>query len=176
MKNNQIEPVVTDFVEMGYIAAPFGIKGWVKAKLGVAYTNSLEDYEYVYLRSPKGEIKSYKIDEYFVRDDVFHLKFSDSSTRETALLLKGYTLLVERSNFPKLENDEYYWVDLIGLTVVNLQNEALGTVKSLMETGANDVMVVVDGTEQRLIPFVATYINKVDMLNKQIIVDWGLDY
>ena len=74
-----------------------------------------------------------------------------------------------------MDADEYYWTDLIGLKVINRQQELIGTVDSLMDTGAHSVLVVA-GERQHLIPFVANYVIDVDMQNKCIYVDWGLDY
>jgi 16S rRNA processing protein RimM len=75
-----------------------------------------------------------------------------------------------------LEQGEYYWADLIGLEVESLESEPLGTVESMMETGASDVMVL-HGDRQRLIPFVLDEIvREIDLPNKRIVVDWKPDY
>jgi 16S rRNA processing protein RimM len=77
---------------------------------------------------------------------------------------------------PKLGQGEYYWKDLIGLEVESLASEPLGTVESMMETGANDVMVL-HGDRQRLIPFVMdAIVREIDLPNKRIVVDWKPDY
>ena len=77
---------------------------------------------------------------------------------------------------PPLEIDEYYWSDLIGLEVKSMQAEALGTVDSMMETGASDVMIV-KGDRERLIPFVMKdIVQEIDLEKKQMIVDWQADY
>jgi 16S rRNA processing protein RimM len=72
--------------------------------------------------------------------------------------------------------DEYYWADLIGLEVVNLQDQPLGRVTSLIETGANQVLVVSDGERERLLPFVEQVVGKVDVPGGVIRADWGLDW
>jgi 16S rRNA processing protein RimM len=80
---------------------------------------------------------------------------------------------------PKNGKDGYYWSDLIGLEVINLQDECLGSVVSLLETGANDVLQVQDekeGSTERLIPFTAQVIVKVDLTACRLTVDWGIDY
>jgi len=90
-----------------------------------------------------------------------------------------------RSAFPKASKDEYYWVDLIGLSVVNREGIALGCVRDLIATGPNSVLCVeyqmeqLDGTsnaEERMIPFVSAYVDSVDVAGKLITVDWQLDY
>jgi 16S rRNA processing protein RimM len=102
--------------------------------------------------------------------------FKGINDRNKAEALIGNIVAINRDEFPDTDTDEYYWVDLIGLKVINLQQELLGTIDSMMDTGANSVMVVKDEENTRLIPFVAAYVTDVDMQNKQVIVDWGLDY
>lgn len=166
----------SNLIEMGYIAAPFGINGWVKIKTTTEFTDSLDDYSVLYLRSPDGKVVEKEIEKSFVRDNLFHAKFTDTHDRDSAFALRGSVVCVDREEFPEAGEDEFYWVDLIGLNVSNCQNESLGVVKNLMETGANDVLVVRDGETERLIPFVAQYVINVNLADKQITVDWGLDY
>lgn len=165
-----------NLVDMGYVATVFGIKGWVKIKTTTEYADSLDDYETIYLRMSNKQIVEKQIEESFVRDTVFHAKLVGVNDRDTAFALKGATVCVNRDDFPAPDDDEFYWIDLIGLNVVNLQQENLGIVKDLMETGANDVLVVKQEETERLIPFVGQYVINVDLEGKQIVVDWGLDY
>ena len=102
--------------------------------------------------------------------------------RNDAEALKGARVFVSRSAFPTPDADEFYWVDLIGLNVVNRQGEFLGQVADLMSTGPHSVLRCVvpaaegqDATE-RLIPFVSAYIDSVSLADKRIVADWGLDY
>lgn len=168
--------VPANLIDMGYVANAFGIQGWVKIKTATEYSDSLDEYTQVYLKLKDGTILSKKIEKSFARDGVFHAKLAGVDDRDAAFALKGTIVAVDREEFPDLDEDEFYWVDLIGLNVINVQGESLGIVKDLMETGANDVLVAKLEQEERLIPFVAQYVVKVDMQNKQIIVDWGLDY
>jgi len=167
--------ITANLVPMGYITGPFGIKGWVKVKVSTEYSDSLDDYPEVFLGADN-DWKSVKIESSFARDGIFHAKFEGVDDRDAAFSLRGKTIAVLREQFPEAEEDEYYWVDLIGLSVVNLEGENLGKVTELMETGANDVLVVKDDGLERLIPFVARHVTKVDLQQKLIIVDWGLDY
>ena len=81
-----------------------------------------------------------------------------------------------REALPAPAQDEYYWADLVGLDVVNLQDQPLGRVKSLIETGANEVLVVADGERERLLPFVEQVVRKVDVTAKLVRVDWDSDW
>ena len=92
----------------------------------------------------------------------------------------GARVFVGRSSFPTAEKDEYYWVDLIGLTVVNREGIVLGKVDELLSTGPQTVMVISyfqEGkTLERMIPFVAVFVDDVDLSARQIRVDWQPDY
>jgi 16S rRNA processing protein RimM len=95
--------------------------------------------------------------------------------------LKGAAVFIPQSRFPVLSDDEFYWADLIGLEVENLQGEHLGTVTDMMSNGPQSILRIAPAAEEvaaqeRLIPFVDAFIIKVDKAAKKIIVDWGLDY
>ena len=99
--------------------------------------------------------------------------------RTAAEGLRGARIFVARSRFPATGIDEYYWADLIGLTVVNRDSVALGAVVGLIDTGAQSVLRVAgsdEAADERLIPFVAAYVDAVDLAARRIVVDWGLDY
>jgi 16S rRNA processing protein RimM len=107
----------------------------------------------------------------------------DLADRDPAEALKGAGVFVSRQEFPALPEDEYYWSDLIGLDVVNLQGEALGTVTDMMHNGAQSILRIAPvphpGIEQpaeRLVPFVDQFVKTVELAAKKITVDWGLDY
>jgi 16S rRNA processing protein RimM len=99
--------------------------------------------------------------------------------------LRGARVYICRSDFPALEADEFYWVDLLGLDVVNLTGVALGKVADMIDNGAHSVLRIEypdtgkDGkpvTGERLIPFVGVFVKTVDQAAKQIVVDWEADY
>ena len=104
------------------------------------------------------------------------VKFEGIDDRDQAFALRGYTIEIPREEFAPTEEDEYYWADLVGMTVVNKDNIVLGKVTNLMETGANDVLMINGEHGQILIPFVSNYIETVDTEGKTITTDWGLDY
>jgi 16S rRNA processing protein RimM len=100
--------------------------------------------------------------------------------RNTAELLKGARIFVSRASFPTPETDEYYWVDLIGLDVVNREGVVLGAVRELLHTGPQTVLVLAYQEEgkakERMIPFVSAYIDTVDLAGRRITADWQPDY
>ena len=106
---------------------------------------------------------------------------SDALTqRETAQALQGARVLLPRQAFPQAASDEFYWVDLIGLQVINREGLSLGVVRDLLATGAQTVLVLQDASadpiRQRMIPFVAAYIDAVDLAARTIRVDWSPEY
>jgi len=100
--------------------------------------------------------------------------------RTAAEALRGARIFISRGSFPAAEKDEYYWVDLIGLNVVNREGVDLGVVKELLATGAQTVLVMdfeQDGkVQERMIPFVSVYVDDVDLPGRRILVDWQADF
>jgi 16S rRNA processing protein RimM len=112
-------------------------------------------------------------------------KLAGISDRDVAAGFKGQQVAVPREAFPPAEKGEFYWADLVGLRVKNTEGLEFGVVTSMLETGANDVMVVqqsaVDGESaaeerERLIPFIADVVKRVDIAAGLIEVEWGADY
>ncbi|MEO7855221.1 MAG: ribosome maturation factor RimM [Rubrivivax sp.] len=98
--------------------------------------------------------------------------------RGAAETLRGARIFVPRHSFPSTSVDEFYWVDLIGLEVLNREALSLGRVSGLIDTGVHSVLRVApaEAGDETLIPFVAAYVDAVDLATRQIRVDWGLDY
>lgn len=103
-------------------------------------------------------------------------KLEGVSNRDQAEELGSATIFIRRDQLAKLDEGEYYWAQLIGLEVVNGEGTRFGTIDHMLETGANDVMVV-QGDRERLIPFVIDeVVSRVDLDNGRVIVDWDADY
>lgn len=160
-----------NIIKMGHITGAFGILGWVKIKTDTNIANYKE-----LLLSINGKWIPYKLEKCSNNEASANVKFESITNRDEAMALKGTVVGLERNKFPKLADDEYYQADLLGLTVTNLQNENLGTITNIMDTGGNIVLVVKDNMLERLIPFVGVYVASVSIEKKQVIVDWGLDY
>jgi len=171
-----VEPMVV----MGRIAGSFGVMGWVKVFPYTEQVDGLIDFPVWWLGNEgDGEWREVKVTECNVHGKMLVASLEQCADRTAALKLKGTQIAIPRSRLPKLPKsgkDGHYWADLIGLEVINLQDEALGKVTGLLETGANDVLEVQAGAAKRLIPFVAHVIVKVDLQAGLMRVDWGLDY
>ncbi|PKO30036.1 MAG: ribosome maturation factor RimM [Betaproteobacteria bacterium HGW-Betaproteobacteria-9] len=183
-----------DVIELGRIQDAWGIKGWVRILPHSADTSALFESSEWFLQPPEARFARgfsafsggvrVKVAEIKAHSDGIVARLEGLDDRNGAEALKGVRIYVPRSAFPATPEGEYYWVDLIGLTVVNRDGVHLGVVRDLMPTGPNSVLVMeytetVDGKEQsaeRMIPFVAAYIDDVDLKARRITADWGLDY
>jgi len=183
-----IEPadLPADAIEVGRILDAWGIQGWFKVLPHSADPQALFSSRRWYLQpSDKGPqafagTVLLRVREAKEHSDAVVARADAVPDRNTAELLKGARIFVPRSSFPTAAEDEYYWVDLIGLEVVNREGVHLGRVKDLMATGPQTVLVAeyeVDGQPQeRLIPFVSAFVNEVDLRTRRITVDWQPDY
>ncbi len=162
-------------VVMGKIVAAQGILGWVKVQTYTEYLDSLFDYDTWY--AGDGQTwQPMRLLDAKVHGKVLVAKLEGVADRTAAEKLKGRLIAVPRAALPEQEENEYYWSDLIGLPVHNLQGEMLGVVDSLLETGANDVLVVQGGHGELLIPFIGSVVQDVDLGERMIRVDWQADY
>lgn len=161
---------------MGRVVGPFGVRGWIKVQPFTALPDGLLGYPTWWLGEGPGQWTSREVEEGAVHGKVLVAKLKGCDTREESARLKGLEVAIPRSRLPSGAQGEYYWADLVGLQVRNLRNEPLGRVVRLMETGANDVLVVQEGQRQRLIPFVGAVVVTVDLQKSEIVVDWGADY
>jgi 16S rRNA processing protein RimM len=167
-------PLPDNLVVMGRVAVPFGVHGWVKIQPFTEKIDGLSDFSSWWLGDGESW-REYVVLESAAHNATLHAKLDGCVGRDAAVALKGKLVAVPREALPAAGNNEYYWSDLVGLAVVNLQGEALGKVTGLLETGANDVLVVM-GEQERLIPFIGQYVVEVDMAGGQVRVDWGTDY
>lgn len=169
---NKPEPMVI----MGRVASAFGIRGWVKIQPFSEFVDSLLEYKTWYLGHENGSWREVNVIKCETHDKTLAVQFPDCPDRNAAEKLKGLLIAVPRSSLPAQDEGEYYWADLIGLTVVNEAGETLGVVAELLDTGANDVLIVRGNGPDILIPFLDSVIGPVDMAAKTIQVDWSADY
>lgn len=166
-----------EYIPVGKISGAFGVKGWVKIYSFTDPRENILSYSPLYL-SRKGDWIEVKVVEGRLQGKGVVMSLDGVTDRDQVLPLVGVELAITKAQIKPAGKDEYYWSDLIGMTVVNLQDEQLGQVDSLLENGAHDVLVVLDKDKtERLIPFVlGGIVELVDLDNKIIRVDWELDY
>jgi 16S rRNA processing protein RimM len=167
---------------LGRLGAVYGIKGWLKVQAFTDYAESIFDYD-TWLIGREKSWQNIEIVEWRRHNKGLIVKFAGIDVREKAQLLTGMEIAVLESQLPDLAEDEYYWRELVGMQVVNKAGYNMGLVKSLMETGSNDVLVVkanandAFGKTERLIPFIESeMILNVDKNDKVITVDWDADF
>lgn len=176
-----------DAVEVGRVLDAWGIKGWLKVQPYSASPEALFSSKRWYLLPPERGARTafdgpvlLRVKQARDHADAIVASAHDIADRNAAEGLKGARIFVARSSFPTLGEGEYYWVDLIGLAVVNREGVALGTVADLMATGPQQVLVIADeeggAARERMIPFVAAYVDDVDLPARRITVDWQPDY
>lgn len=181
-----------DLIEVGYVGAAYGIRGWLKVQPHADDASALlHARRWWLLRAPPAGVVSAPAQQ----DEALCVKIAQSrehsgtvvaqatgvADRNVAEALKGRRVWIRRADFPPPEDNEFYWVDLIGCAVVNEQDEVLGEVSGLIDNGAHQILQVAyalpDGKPgERLIPFVDAFLRTVDTSARRIVVDWGLDY
>lgn len=168
-------------VIMGRVLAPYGVKGWVRIEPFSEAPDALLGYARWSLR-PKGSPVWREVTPEGARmhSGAVLAQFGGVASRDEAMALRGAEVGVARADLPPLAPDEMYWSDLAGLAVVNREGVRLGTVAGVTEYGAHPLLRVVaaEGQEQgeRLIPFVAAVVDRIDVAARRIDVDWQPDY
>lgn len=163
-------------VIMGRVVAAQGLQGWVKVQAFTEHLDALIDYDTWQLGNDAQTWREYKVIECKPHTKVLVAKLEGVSDRTAAENCKGLLIAVPRSSLPKVADEEYYWSDLIGLSVVNLENEELGVVDNMLDMGANDILCVRNDKGEILIPFLSHVVQQVSLDEKQIRVDWQADY
>lgn len=167
---------------VGKLGSTYGIRGWLRIYSSTEQAESIFDYQPWFLKI-KGEWKLIELENWRYHNHEIIVKLKGVDDREAAQILANIEIGVDLSVFPKLEEGDYYWHDLIGCSVVNLEGYTMGTVTEMMETGSNDVLVVkantkdAFGKQERLIPFLyEQVVKRVDLTTKTIEVDWDAGF
>jgi 16S rRNA processing protein RimM len=179
-----------DAVEVGRIAGAWGVKGWIRVQPYARDPKALFAAKHWFVApaerpgpaSAPSAPAVLRITASRSHGDEVVAVASELHDRAAAQALRGARVYVSRASFPRTAEDEYYWVDLIGLEVVNREGQRLGRVTDLLDTGAHSVLKLRPDDDadadriERLIPFVGAYIDSVDLESRRIVADWGLDY
>jgi 16S rRNA processing protein RimM len=178
--------IPSDLVVVGYVSGAYGLQGWIRIRPYSADADALLHAKTWWLGNPELPLQLRDVDMMQAKNhsgDVV-AQLVGVAGRDAAEALKGTVVQISRRHFPALSDSEFYWVDLIGLEVENLQGEHLGVVDSMMDNGAHPILRVavppVAGQDKAqpeiLIPFVEQFVIKVDLTARKITTDWGLDY
>jgi len=168
-------------LKVGRVLGAFGIKGWVKIHSDTDPRDNILEYTPWFLWR-NGQWQAVEVAEGQSQGKGIVVRFKGVDDRNMAETLVDIDIGIPTASLPALPEGEFYWRDLIGLQVVNVEGVLLGVIDKMLETGANDVMVVkpVNGSVdevQRLVPWVlGQVVQRVEKDAKRIIVDWGVDY
>lgn len=168
-------------IVLGKIIEPYGIAGWVRvhpfaddvsawAKLPELWLSRTDDV------ASESDWQARRVVKARASNGKLLAQLAGVDDRNASEALKGWFVGAPREALPVPAAGEFYWHDLIGLEVVNLDGEMLGVVAEMIATGANDVLAVRRGDTQCLIPFLDHVIKNVDLAGKKIQVDWGVDW
>lgn len=172
----QDEAVPPDLIGVGRVAGASGIRGEVKVQPYSDHADALSTVRQWWLKRD-GRWQGIEVDSVRQHGDGLRAQFLGVTDRNTAETFKGVEIAIPRSRFPVPDENEFYWVDLIGLDVVTEAGERLGQVTALSEHAAHSVLEVATETGgQQLIPFVAAVIKAVDLAQRRITVAWHRDY
>ncbi len=164
----------SDLVVVGRISGIFGVRGWVKV---YSYAHPLEN---ILVYNPwqvclGSEWKAMNVQGGRPHGKGIVAQLEGFSDPESARVLLGADIAVRQDQLPPPHSGQYYWRDLVGLAVETLDGVALGTVDHLLETGANDVLVVM-GDRERLLPYIDQVVVEVDLHEKRMRVDWDPEF
>lgn len=172
---------MNDWVVVGKLLAPYGVKGWLKLYSHTQPIENIATYEPLWMK--RGE--------HWQPIDLEHVqrhgkglvaKIKGCDTRDQTPAYIGCDLAIKREQLPALEQGDYYWAQLEGLSVMTTAGEYLGVVDHLFETGSNDVLVVQPAAgsidrQERLIPYLwESVVKGVDLARGEMIVDWDKDF
>lgn len=193
----------TDLIELGRISAAYGVKGWVKVQPHSANAEVLLSASQWWLTRPVPELArgvvasapvAYKVVQARSQGATVVAQLAGIADRDQAEALRGCSVQAPRGSFPAPEEDEYYWVDLIGCalyTSANGEPALLGVVDEVLDNGAHAVLRILrqtagaEGPEpvlnakgrpaEMLVPFVRAHIHAVDLSARRIDSDWPAD-
>lgn len=181
-------------VVLGRFFSPYGVQGWLRVHAfgddPLSWAKMPKWFLSPDAGAPDSSWKPYVPKAVRAHADGLIAKLAGVDDRTAAEVLDGFYFGATRDLLPPVKLDEYYWEDLIGLRVVNLQGQVLGCVKSLLETGAHDVLVVARGgdvattdvagrrgdSSDRLLPFVSDVVKSVDLSTRLVQVAWDVDW
>ena len=167
-------------IVLGRVVAPYGVQGWLHIHAFGDEPLAWGKMQNLWISGDENAAAEHwqaiDLEQIKNHGDRVVIKFKGISDRDSAERFAPCFVGAPREALPENPTDEYYWSDLIGLTVINATGVELGTVASLLESGANEVLVVAGQDRQRLLPFVGQIVKSVDLKAKMVLVDWEADW
>ena len=161
-------------VIIGCLGAVFGVRGYLKVNSYTTPATNILNYPNWQVQH-QGQWLPLPIDQLKKQGDNIILKIKNIDDRDIAKTYTNDLLAIARDELPEPDDNEYYWSDLVGLTVKTLDGHTLGTIIEMRDTGANDVMIV-EGEKRHLVPFIKNILIAVNLDEQTVIVDWDNDF
>ena len=149
-------------VAIGKVIKPHGVRGQVKIVYFGEDPGGFHHYREILVRDSQGIPRVYEVEEVVSCPTHLILRLKGIGRREETHLLLGREILVPREALPPLEEGEYFWFEIVGLTVETQEGKTIGTVKEVLATGANDVLVVEGKGRELHLPVTKEVIRKID--------------
>lgn len=165
-----MSPEHDNLIAVGRITGTHGIRGQLRLQSYSGNLESLKAAKQIVLRLPDGNLREHNLRRAAHHGGVILLTLAGFDNINQVQNLVGSELLLQRQQLPATAEDEYYWHDLLGLTVVTDDGVMLGSISNILETGANDIYVVSGQDREYLIPAVASVINTVDLTAKTMTI------
>ena len=184
-------PSLDHLIELGAIQDAQGLQGQIKVRPNAADPVALLSCKEIWLSliprrtagvstsQEQASLRAYQVKQAKMHSGTVVMALDGVVDRDQALALKGARILVGREAFPRVEDNSYYWVDLIGCQARNLQDQCLGEVLDVTENGAHGVIAIgdpVSNTVKQLVPFVKEVVQSVDLSQQVITLDWQADW
>ena len=165
--------MAAQWLEIGRIGSPFGVKGWVRIESFTEPPERVFEYRQWQICGPRGDSQSSRVIAGREHGEGFIAQLEGVEDRDSAALLQGSSIRVNRSELPPLKAREYYQVDLVGLAVRNLEGMELGVLRHFVTTPGGVVMVIqqADGREH-WVPATPRHLSRVEVAEGRITVDW----
>ena len=157
-------------IQLGFVGAPFGVRGWVKLRSHTEPPERLLEHRNLQI-GRDGAWRSYRIVESGRSGGALTVKLAGVEDRDAAAALRGAQICIPRSELPRRNDHDFYRADLIGCEVVNLAGIELGVVQHFVETPAQALMVV-RGEREYWVPAVPLHLRRVDLKARRVVVDW----
>ncbi len=165
-----------EWIEVGRVAGTYGVRGWLRIQPYTTRSETVLDYQPWRVRQRSGVVETPTVLEAQIHGKGLIVRIAECRVREDAERWTGGTIECPVSALPVLAVGEYYWGELLGLVVETVDGVILGPVHRLLETGANDVLVVRGADRERLIPYIPAVVRRVDKDGRRMVVDWDPDF
>ena len=155
----------------GKILKPHGLNGEVKVLPYSGESENFKKFKQLYLSPNGGSEQEFKITGKKFQKNQIIAKLDGIDSIEKAEELRGLTVYIDRKDLPSTDNDEYYWFELIGLSVFDIENEKIGRVDSIIDNAAQPILVIKNRSDEYMVPFIEKFVKEIDIKNSKIIIE-----